>query len=88
MPHAETHTVLLPHAVAYNRPAVPEAIAKVAKAMGVNNAAQGLYDLAKDNGAPYSLKELGFKEEDIEKAADMASQAPCAFRVMMQKDAY
>lgn len=77
MPHAETHTVILPHAVAYNGSAAPEAIAKVAKALGVDNAAQGLYDLAKENGAPYSLRDLGLKEEDIEKAADIASKAPC-----------
>lgn len=52
MPHAETHTVILPHAVAYNAPYAKEAIARVAKAMGVENAAQGLFDLAKDHGAP------------------------------------
>ena len=75
MPHAETHTVILPHAVAYNTEAAPKAIEKVAKALGVSNAAQGLFDLAKDLGAPYSLKQLGFKEEDIEKAADIASKA-------------
>ncbi|KAI5475346.1 iron-containing alcohol dehydrogenase [Pseudohyphozyma bogoriensis] len=76
MPHAETHTVILPHAVAYNAPYAKEAIAKVAKALGVDNAAQGLFDLAKDNGAPYSLKELGFKEEDLSKAADIAARTP------------
>ncbi|GAA5932575.1 hypothetical protein JCM3775_005966 [Rhodotorula graminis] len=76
MPHAETHTVILPHAVAYNAPYAEDAVARVAKALGVSNAAQGLFDLAKDNGAPVSLKELGFKEEDIEKAADIAVKAP------------
>lgn len=76
MPHAETHTVILPHAVAYNEPYAKVAIGRVAKALGVENAAQGLFDLAKDNGAPYSLKALGFKEEDLEKAADIAAKAP------------
>lgn len=76
MPHAETHTVILPHAVAYNAPYAKEAVARVAKAMGVDNAAQGLFDLAKDHGAPYSLKALGFKEEDLEEAADIAARAP------------
>ena len=75
MPHAETHTVILPHAVAYNAPHAPEAISKVAKALGVSNAAQGLFDLAKNLGAPISLKELGFKEEDLDKAADIAGKA-------------
>jgi maleylacetate reductase len=76
MPHAETHTVILPHAVVYNEPGAKDAIATVARALGVKNAAQGLYDLAKSLGAPYSLKELGFKEEDIGKAADIASKSP------------
>jgi len=76
MPHAETHTVILPHAAAYNAPYAPEAFEKVAKALGVPNAPQGLYDLAKEHGAPYSLKALGFKEEDLEQAADIASKAP------------
>ncbi|CEQ42112.1 SPOSA6832_03901, partial [Sporobolomyces salmonicolor] len=76
MPHAETHTVILPHATAYNAPYAPEAVSKVAKALGVDNAAQGLFDLAKNNGAPTSLKELGFKEEDLERAAEIAAKAP------------
>lgn len=76
MPHAETHTVILPHAVAYNAPFATEAVARVAAALGVDNAAQGLFDLAKTNGAPISLKELGFKEADLERAADIAATAP------------
>lgn len=79
MPHAETHTVILPHAVAYNAPFAKAAVEKVARALdlpaGVSTA-QGLFDLAKDNGAPYSLKSLGFKEEDLEKAAEIAAKAP------------
>lgn len=76
MPHAETHTVILPHAVAYNAPFAADAVSRVAKALGVANAAQGLYDLSKENGAPYSLKSLGFKEEDLERAAEIAARAP------------
>ena len=34
LPHAETHTIVLPHALAYNAPAVPEAAAKIARASG------------------------------------------------------
>jgi alcohol dehydrogenase class IV len=86
MPHAETHTVILPHAVVYNEPGARNAIATVARALGVKNAAQGLYDLAKNLGAPYSLKELGFKEEDIPKAAEIASKAPYPNPVKLEKD--
>ncbi|GAA5995120.1 maleylacetate reductase [Rhodotorula paludigena] len=86
MPHAETHTVILPHAVSYNAPYAQEAVSRVAKALGVDNAAQGLFDLAKNNGAPYSLKELGFKEEDLEKAADIAAKAPYPNPAPLEKE--
>ena len=71
MPHAETHTVILPHVVVYNEPGAKDAIAIVARALGTKNAAQALFDMSKNLGAPYSLKELGFKEEDIPKAAEI-----------------
>jgi maleylacetate reductase len=41
LPHAETHTVLLPHAIAYNAAAAPEAVARMARALGAPSAAQG-----------------------------------------------
>jgi alcohol dehydrogenase class IV len=30
MPHAETHTIILPHALAYNAPRIPEVVKKLA----------------------------------------------------------
>ena len=76
MPHADTHTVILPHATAYNAPYITSALAAIAQALGVESAPEELYDLARNNGAPYSLKALGFKEKDLEQAADIASKAP------------
>jgi alcohol dehydrogenase class IV len=76
LPHAETHTVVLPHAVAYNTPAAPEAMSRMARALGVRSAAQGLYDLAASLGAPTSLAALGMKEVDLDQAADIAVQNP------------
>ncbi|KAJ7173473.1 iron-containing alcohol dehydrogenase [Mycena filopes] len=38
--------------------------------------AGALFDLAKGLGAPYSLKEIGMKEEDLERAADVAMGNP------------
>jgi maleylacetate reductase len=74
LPHAETHTVVLPHAVAYNAPAVAEAMERVARALGAASAASGLYDLAKSLGAPLSLQALGMTRDQIEPAADLAVQ--------------
>ena len=72
LPHAETHTIVLPHAMAYNAPAVPEAAAKVARALGATDAAQGLYDLARSLHARLALKDIGMPEGGIDKAADLA----------------
>ncbi len=76
LPHAETHTVVLPHATAYTAPAAAEAMSRVARALGARSAAQGLYDLAASLGAPTSLAALGLKSGDLDKAADLAVQNP------------
>jgi len=76
LPHAETHTVVLPHAVAYNAPAAPEAMARVARALGTRNAAQGLFELAREIGAPRSLREIGMPEDGLDRAADLAVASP------------
>ncbi|HUI80696.1 MAG TPA: maleylacetate reductase [Bryobacteraceae bacterium] len=76
LPHAETHTVVLPHAVAYNAPAAPEAVSRISRALGAGSAAQGLYDLAARLGAPTSLSALGMKASDLDQAAAIAVQNP------------
>lgn len=76
LPHAETHTAVLPHATAYNAPATPEAMARIARALGTANAAGGLFDLAQRLGAPVSLKQLGMPESGLDKAAEIAVSAP------------
>ena len=76
LPHAETHTVVLPHAVAYNAPAAPDAMTRVSIALGASSAAQGLFDLAKSLGAPTSLGEIGMREADLDRAAELATLSP------------
>jgi alcohol dehydrogenase class IV len=76
LPHAETHTVILPHAVAYNRHVVPEVMARIAGALGARDAADGLYDLAGTIGARRSLRELGMVESDIDRVTELATSAP------------
>jgi len=76
LPHAETHTVVLPHAVSYNASAAPDAMARVARALGAETAAGGLYRLAVSIGAPVSLASLGMRQEDLDRAADIATQNP------------
>jgi maleylacetate reductase len=76
LPHAETHTVILPHAVAYNVPAVPAAIDRAARALGADHAARALFDLASENGGPTSLREIGMREIDLDEAAAAAVASP------------
>ena len=76
LPHAETHAVILPHAIAYNARAVPEAIGRVARALGVKDAAGGLFDMAKEAGAPTALRDIGMPESGLDRAADLAVADP------------
>jgi alcohol dehydrogenase class IV len=74
LPHAEVHAVILPHATAYNRDDARDAMARAAAALGVADAAQGLFDLAEAIGAPTSLQSLGMPESGLDRAADLAAQ--------------
>jgi alcohol dehydrogenase class IV len=76
LPHADTHTVILPHALAYNAPAAPDAMTRIATALGTPDAAIGLHDLARKLAAPASLREIGMPESGIDQAADLAVKNP------------
>lgn len=76
LPHAETHAVVLPHAMAYNAPNVPQANEAIARALGSRTAATGLFDLARAIGAPTALQAIGLAEEDIMTAVDIALTKP------------
>jgi maleylacetate reductase len=72
LPHAETHAVILPHAVAYNACAEPLAMSQIARALNTPDAAGGLFELAGKLGVRRSLNDIGMREEDIDQAADLA----------------
>ncbi len=76
LPHAETHTAILPHATAYNAPASVEAMQCIARALGAASATTGLFDLAQGLGAPMALKDIGMPESGLDKAADTAVANP------------
>jgi maleylacetate reductase len=71
LPHAETHTVILPQAVAFNEGAIPEVMQRVARALGAEEAAAGLYDLARSIRAPTALRDIGMKEENLDEAVTL-----------------
>jgi alcohol dehydrogenase class IV len=76
MPHAQTHAAVLPHTIAYNASAVPDAMQRASRALGGGNPAVRLYDLAKGLGAQMALSELGMPRSGVEKAAQLAVHNP------------
>lgn len=79
LPHAQVHTVVLPHALAYNRRAAPQAMAALGRAFGTSiDPAEFLWDFAGRLGAPRSLRDLGMTENDIDGIVKVALANPYA----------
>src|SRR3954463_36174 len=76
LPHAETHTVILPHATAYNAGAAPEAMARVARALGRPDPPRALFELAGRLGAKGPLRELGMPQDGIERVVEQTMGTP------------
>ena len=79
LPHAEVHTIIIPHATAFNTAAAPDAMSRVARALGKirnEDAAGALFDLIVATGAKTKLSEIGMKEADLDRAADLATRNP------------
>jgi maleylacetate reductase len=76
LPHAQTHTVVLPHAMAYNAPAAKDVMSRIAGALGVADAPSGLFDLIAALHGPTSLRELGMAEAELPRAAELAVSTP------------
>ena len=76
--HARTHAIATPYAVGFNAPAAPEAMRRIERALRVNDAALGLYDLNVTLGLPTGFKDLGLKESDVGKAVDVVSAVKIA----------
>jgi maleylacetate reductase len=74
-PHADTHAIMLPHTAAYNAVAVAELLAPVTQIFG-GSVGGGLWDFAKEIGAPLALKDLGLSEADLDRAAEIATENP------------
>jgi alcohol dehydrogenase class IV len=75
LPHAQMHAVLLPYVMDFNAAAAPGAARQVETALGVDSAAEGLWLLREELGAPASLGAIGLRETDITEAARSALAA-------------
>jgi len=76
MPHAETHTALLPHVVSYNTAAERDVMSRIAAFLDAESAAAGLFDLGQAVGASMALKDLGLAEADLDRATELAIRNP------------
>ncbi len=78
LPHAQTHSIVLAHAMAYNAAAARDAMQRISNALARPGqpAAEALYDLAQELGAPLALRDIGMREADLDRAADMAASKP------------
>ena len=83
--HAAVHAVLLPHVAAFNAPAAPEAMQRLARALGAPDPIAGLVELNRRLENPSSLAELGLTERDI---AAVATQAVTALPVSMWRNSF
>jgi alcohol dehydrogenase class IV len=68
LPHAETHSIVLPHVIAFQQPAASAAMDRVAAALGggPGGAAAALYDLAAGLDLPLALRDVGMPEDGID----------------------
>jgi maleylacetate reductase len=78
LPHAEIHTAVLPHVLAFNGPAVPAAMNKLRSRLGVADPANYLLGLAENNGATMALSSLGMAAEDVATIAEIVLRSPYA----------
>ena len=76
LPHAPTHTVVLPYVMAFNAPATAEAMDRVAEAMRTEDAPTGTQRLVQELNGPTSLAALGLQRSDIPRAAELATARP------------
>lgn len=77
--HSHVHTVLLPYVLHYQWPALSEAIKEnFQQAFGASSPAQFIIELQKQANAPLTLQQIGFKEENIQLAAEQILAKPYA----------
>ena len=74
LPHAETHAIVLPHAVALVAPRAGEGMGRLVVVLG-GEPATGLFDLASSMGLPTSLADVGMPAGALDEAADRVAAA-------------
>ena len=72
LPHAQTHAIVLPHAVAFLGPAISPALARLAVALAADPAdvPGAIWDLGRRVGTPHGLRALGLAERALPALAE------------------
>ena len=77
MPHGLANAVILPHAIRYNTPAVPEAVRRIGWAIGDADDPAGVVErLVARTGLPGRLRDCGVTSEDLDAVARRSQQSP------------
>lgn len=74
--HGDVNAVMLPHALAYNQPCIPDEIARIAAGLGADDPVAALFDRARELGAPTSLAALGLPEAALVEVAELVVATP------------
>jgi maleylacetate reductase len=74
--HADVHALMIPYTAAYNREAAPEAMARIARALGAADGPTGIYVLTQRVATKRSLAEMRLTTANLDAAADQAVQNP------------
>jgi alcohol dehydrogenase class IV len=78
LPHGVSNGIILPQVIAFNAPAMPEAIDRLASAIGEHDPSAACFSLAKRLGLPLTLREVGVAEADLAPVVEdiVAGQIP------------
>ena len=89
LPHAEVHTVVLPHALAFTLPAAPAAAAALGRAVGAapDDVPHALQSLAAALGAPTDLASLGMPADGVDEVVRQVLTTPYASPRQVTADA-
>ena len=89
LPHAETHTIVLPHALSYNAPAIPKVMEQLATALpgSDGDATKGLNLLLEKLKVKRALKDYGMTFADIDAGVDITMQAQYPNPRVLEKEA-
>ena len=64
MPHGVSNAAALSHAIAYNEPAAPQAVAALRQIFGAESPSEAIDSFAREVGAPVRLAEFGLTAAD------------------------